>query len=226
VENKSGICAVSDEEKKILGKAGTGIVADALLMVGFEGGVEGIHPARGFEDVPLVGSACTVRFGVPDSDTPKLTTYGVIEHFPSGSILVMDAQGSPNHHYAGDNVGFYAKSRGLAGVVLFGGARDVAGWRKAGMPLYCTGLATKDKPAGTKVVGSQIPVEIGGVLVKPGDIIVGDEDGIVVVPREYLKATIEKIQIVSEVEADMRQAIEGGATGAEISEIVSRKKSK
>lgn len=226
MEEKIGMVAVKDEAMEILRKAGTGVVADALLMVGFEGGVEGIHPARGFEEIPLVGQACTILFGVPGPDTPKLTTYGVIEHLPPGTILVMDAQGSPNHHYAGDNVGSYAKRRGLKGVVIFGGGRDIAGWREAGMPLYCTGLATQDKPASMKVIGCQIPVEIGGVPVKPGDIIVGDEDGIVVVPQEHLEAAIEKILLILDVEADMQRAIGSGASGAEISKIISRKKPK
>lgn len=226
MEEKSGGVAVMEKATEILRKAGTGVVADALLMVGVEGGVEGIHPVRGFEDIPMVGPACTILFGVPGPDTPKLTTYGVIEHLPPGAILVMDAQGSPNRHYAGDNVGSYAKRRGLAGVVIFGGGRDVAGWREAGMPLYCTGLATKDKPANLKVIGFQVPVEIGGVSVKPGDIIVGDEDGIVVVPQEHLEVAIEKILLILEVEADMRRAIGSGAPGAEISKIISRKKPK
>jgi 4-hydroxy-4-methyl-2-oxoglutarate aldolase len=209
----------------VLQEAGTGVIADALALVGFQGGVEGIHPARGFEDVKLVGPVCTIQFGPPRPDTPKLTTYGIIEHLAPGSILVIDAKGEPTH-FAGDNVGSYAKGRGLLGVVIFGGGRDVAGWRQAGMPLYCTGLATKDKPASFRITGSQVPVEIGGVPVNPDDILIGDEDGIVVVPRERLEAVVEKVKLVSEVETAMQQAIARGASGAELSGIIARKKPK
>jgi 4-hydroxy-4-methyl-2-oxoglutarate aldolase len=200
------VCFVSEEVIHILKQAGTGVVADALAMIGVQGGVEGIHPARGFEDVKLVGPACTIQFGPPQPDTPKLTTYGIIEHLPPGGILVIDAKGSPNNHYAGDNIGSYSK------------------WREAGMPLFCTGLATKDKPATMKITGCQIPVEIGGVPIKPEDMIVADEDGVVVIPRENLDAVIEKVKLVLAVEADMQQAIGRGASGAEIAKIVARKK--
>lgn len=217
---------LSEEATSILKQAGTGVIADALAMLGFQGGAEGIHPARGFEEVKLVGPACTIQFGPPRPDTPKLTTYGIIENLPRGSILVIDAKGSPNNHYAGDNVGSYSKQRGLAGVVIFGAGRDVGGWREAGMPLFCTGLATKDKPADMRITGYQIPVEIGGVPVKPDDMIFADEDGVVVIPREILNAAIDKVKIMLEIEADMQQAIGRGASGAEISAIIARKKAK
>jgi len=210
----------------LLKQASTGVVADALAMIGIQGGVEGIHPARGFEEVKLVGPACTVQFGPPRPDTPKQTMYGIIEHLPPGGILVVDAKGSPHNHYAGDNIGSYSKWRGLAGVVIFGAGRDVAGWREAGMPLFCTGLATKDKPATMRITGSQVPVEIGGVPVKPEDIIVADEDGVVVIPRENLDAAVEKVKLVLGVEEDMQKAIGRGASGAEIAQIVVRKKPK
>ncbi len=217
---------VPEEVRTVLIQAGTGVIADALAMLGFQGGVEGIHPARGFEDIKLVGPACTIQFGPPRPDTPKLTTYSIIEHLAPGGILVIDAKGSPNNHYAGDNVGSYARQRGLAGVVIFGAGRDIGGWREAGMPLFCTGLATKDKPADMRITGSQIPVVIGGVPVNPGDMIFADEDGVVIIPHELLEATIEKVKIMLAIEADMQRAIGRGASGAEISAIIARKKAK
>ncbi|HWU38023.1 MAG TPA: hypothetical protein VN203_10290 [Candidatus Acidoferrum sp.] len=219
------VSSVPKEKLELLREAGTGVVVDALALVGFQGGVEGIHPARGFEDVKLVGPVCTIQFGLPRPDTPKLTTYGIIEHLPPASILVIDAKGEPTH-FAGDNVGSYSKLRGLTGVVVFGGARDVGGWRRAGMPLYCTGLATKDKPAHMRITGFQIPVEIGDVLVKPDDIIVADEDGIVIVPRESLDNVVEKVKLVLDVEVAMQEGIKRGASGAELSGIIARKKPK
>ena len=95
------------------------------------------------------------------------------------------------------------------------------------MPLFCTGLATKDKPADMKITGYQIPVEIGGVPVKPEDMIVADEDGVVVIPRENLNAAIEKVKIMlGRLRPTCSEAIGRGASGAEISEIIARKKPK
>lgn len=219
------VSSVPKKVLEVLKEASTGVITDALALVGFQGAVEGIHPARGFEDVKIVGPACTIQFGPPRPDTPKLTNYDIIENLPPGGILVIDAKGILNH-FAGDNVGSYCKWRGLAGVVIFGAARDVAGWRRIGMPLYCVGSATKNKPASIRITGYQIPVEIGGVLVKPDDIIVGDEDGIAVVPRESLDATVVKVNLIFDVEAAMQEAIQRGASGAEISGIIARKKAK
>jgi regulator of RNase E activity RraA len=221
----SDAARISAETVERLKQAGTGVVVDALALLGFQGGVEGIHPARGFEEVRLAGPASTIQFGLPRPDTPKLTTYGIIEYLPSGSILVIDAKGDPRH-FAGDNMGTFAKQRGLLGAVVAGGARDIAGWRRAGMPLYCMGLATKDKPADLRITGCQVPVEIGGVLVKPDDILVTDEDGIVAVPRESLEALLEKVTLVQDVEAAMQEAIARKASGAELAGIIARKKPK
>ncbi|HTU03685.1 MAG TPA: RraA family protein [Candidatus Sulfotelmatobacter sp.] len=221
----SKVSPIPEETMAMLRDAGTGVVSDALALAGVQGGVEGIHPARGFEDVRLVGPVCTMQFGLPRPDTPKLTTYGIIENLPPGAILVIDAKGLPVH-FAGDNVGSYAKSRGLTGVVVYGAARDVGGWRRAGMPLYCTGLATKDKPSSMRITGFQVPVEIAEVLAKPDDVLVADEDGIVIIPRERLEAVLEKVKLVCDVEACMQEAIVRGATGAELSAIIARKKPK
>jgi regulator of RNase E activity RraA len=221
----SHVSSVPKEVMEILREASTGVVADALAVIGFQGGVDEIHPARGFEDIKIVGPASTIQFGPPQPDTPKLTNYDIVETLSPGSILVIDAKGV-SAHFAGDNVASYCKWRGLSAVVLFGAARDVAGWRRMGMPLYCTGLATKDKPANMRITGYQIPVEIGGVLVRPGDLIVGDEDGIVVVPKESLEVLLEKVKLLFDVEAAMQQAIQRGASGKELSGIIARKKPK
>ena len=99
-------------------------------------------------------------------------------------------------HFTGDNQGECAKRQGLVGMVVYGGARDIAGYRTMGMPLYCTGSATVDKPSDIRIVGYNVPVEVGGVTVKPGDILIADEDGVVCIPTEALDATLEKLKII------------------------------
>lgn len=214
---------VSREALELLHKAGTGVVSDALAMIGVQGAVEGIFPARGFEDATTVGPAATVQCAPARPGSPKFTSYGVVENLSAGSVLVVDGKGIGNH-FVGDNVGNYAKQRGLVGVVVYGGARDLPGWRRLGMPLYCTTEATRARSAGLEITGYNVPVEIGGVLIKAGDIIVADEDGIVAIPLEVLDETLEKVRAVEEIEDAMQAAIESGAPAAELVRIVSRKK--
>jgi regulator of RNase E activity RraA len=89
---------------------------------------------------------------------------------------------------------------------VFGGARDLGGFREAQLPLYCTGSATRDKPLEFKLTAYNVPVHIGGVAVKHGDIIVADEDGVVVIP-EIFWMTVENLKFINTVEKEMEQAI-------------------
>ncbi len=203
----------------------SGMAADALAMAGVEGGILGIHPARGFEDAKIVGPATTVLFGQPQPGAPKLTMYRAIRNSLPGSVLVIDGKGHGGH-FTGDNQGECAKRRGLLGTVVYGGARDVAGYREMGMPIWCMGMATADKPKGLAIAGHNVPIEIGGVTVKPGDIIVADEDGVVAVPQELLGAVLENLKVIAEVEAGMEKAIKSDAPVEELETTIAKKKPK
>lgn len=208
---------------EILKQVTTGMVVDALAISGIQGGITGIRPARGFEDSKIIGPAMTVLFAPERPDCPKLNNYKVIRETLPGSVLVIDGKGIEGH-FTGDNQAECAKRQGLEAVVVYGGARDIAGYRRIGMPLYCTVPATPNKPGGIKLAAYNLPVEIGGAMVKPGDIIVGDEDGIAVIPVQYLETFLGNIAIMFEVEKEMEQAIQNDAPVEEISKILSKKK--
>ena len=216
---------VSAEALATLRSFSSGMVDDALLMAGIEGGILGIHPARGFEDAKIVGLATTVLFGRPEPGAPKLTMYRAIHNSTPGTVLVIDGDGLANH-FTGDNQGECAKRRGLLGTVVYGGARDVAGYLRMGMPLWCMGPGTADKPRGVGVVGHNVPIEIGGVQVKPGDVIVADEDGVVAVPQESMGAVLENLKVIAGVEESMEKAIQRDAPVEELEAIIARKKPK
>ena len=149
----------------------------------------------------------------------------MIRESTPGSVLVIDGKGAEGH-FTGDNQAACAKKQGLEAVVVYGGARDIAGYRKVGMPLYCTVPATPDKPGGFKLTAYNVPIEIGGAMIKPGDIIIGDEDGIAFIPAEMLDVFMENIKIMFEVEKEMQQAMQNEATVEEITKILSKKKSR
>jgi regulator of RNase E activity RraA len=209
----------------VLKSASSGMIADALAMAGIEGGILGIHPARGFEDARVVGPASTVLFGPPAPGAPKLSMYRAIRSAAPGSVLVVDGRGHGGH-FTGDNQGECAVRQGLIAVVVYGGARDVAGFRRMGMPLWCMGAATADKPRGVGVVGHDVPIEIGGVRVMPGDLIVADEDGVVAIPRESLGAVLDHMKVIAGVEEGMAQAIRRDAPVEELEAIIGRKRRK
>ncbi|MFH0824524.1 MAG: RraA family protein, partial [Pseudomonadota bacterium] len=197
---------LTSEAKEMLGRATTGMVNDALALLGFNGGISPIRPARGSEDFRVVGPAATVLFGSPRPGASKMTMYEAIRNSPPGSIMVVDGKGR-DAHFTGDNQGECAKRQGLAAMVVYGGARDIAGYRAMGVPLYCTGSSTVDKPHDMSIVGHNVPIEVNGVTVRPGDIIVADEDGVVCIPKESISATIEKLKIIHSVEEAMERRI-------------------
>jgi 4-hydroxy-4-methyl-2-oxoglutarate aldolase len=216
---------ISSEAMETLKQVSTGMVIDALAMAGIQGGVPDVRPARGAEDARVVGPATTILFGQPDPGAPKMSVYRAISNSEPGSVLVMDGRGL-NRHFTGDNQGEWAKRHGLLAVVVYGGARDIAGYRDMGMPLYCVGSATADKPKDLQVAGHNVPVDLGGIPVKQGDIIVADEDGVVVVPAEALGTVMDNLRIMFEVEEGMSRAIKAGAPVEEIEAVIAKKKPK
>ena len=217
--------SIPREAADALKKATTGMINDALALAGFNGGINGVRPARGSEDVTVLGRVATVLFGRPRPGSPTLSMYQTIRETPAGSVLLIDGKGM-DCHFTGDNQGECAKQQGLAAMVVYGGARDIAGYRAMGMPLYCTGSATVDKPSDIQIVGYNVAVEVAGVPVRPGDIIAADEDGVVCIPAEALALTLEKLRVIVEVEAAMEKAIAACAPLEEIKSIIAKKKPK
>ena len=215
--------AIPEGAWQTLEKASTGMVNDALGLIGIQGSVVGIRPVRGFEDTKIVGPASTVFLAPQHPDTPPKSMYAVIREQAEGNVWVIDG-GGEDAQFTGDNNGHCALRQGLAGFVVNGGARDVAGFRALGMPLFCTGAATRGK--NLQIAGVNVPIVVGGVTIRPGDILVADEDGIVSIPASRLDAVVERLKLVFEVERGMEEAIKRDAPVQEIAAILAKKKPK
>ena len=138
----------------------------------------------------FVGPAFTVRY-VPqredlnastDTVSPDSVVVKVMEQIPAGSVYVMDMQRDGSVGGLGDVLTTRLLKCGVVGVVADGGMRDVIGIKELGMPTFCSGPAAPASPSALMAVGLQETVGCGGVVVFPGDIVVADEDGVVVVP--------------------------------------------
>ena len=215
--------AIPAKAWQALEKASTGMVNDALALVGIQGSVVGIRPARGFEDTKIVGPASTVFLAPPHPDTPPKSMYAAIREQPRGNVLVIDGSGW-EANFTGDNNGHCALRRGLVGVIVNGGARDVAGFRALGCPLFSTGAATRVEKF--QITGVNVPIEVGRVTIRPGDIIVADEDGVVAIPASLLDTVVERLSTIFAVERDMEDALKRDAPVQEIAAIIARKKPK
>ena len=137
----------------------------------------------------IAGPAYTVRCGPGDN----LMLHAAIYRAPPGSVVVVDAAGDTNYAVAGGNVCAIAQRRGIAAFVIDGVIRDLAEIRENAFPVFARGVVpipgVKDLTAPLNA-----PVQCGGVHVGPGDVVVADEEGIVVVPSAKADAILAAAQ--------------------------------
>ena len=140
----------------------------------------------------LLGEAYTLRFVPYREDRDPLARLGddenparrAIEDTPPGQVLVMDAREVRDCGTMGDILAMRLKVRGVSGVVTDGGVRDADAVRGVGLPIFCAGPAAPATPSAHIPVDAQVPIACGGVAVFPGDVLMGDGDGVLVIPAE------------------------------------------
>jgi 4-hydroxy-4-methyl-2-oxoglutarate aldolase len=144
------------------------------------------------ETYKIAGRAYTVK--IPAGD--NLAVLRAIREASPGDILVIDAKADTYRAVAGDFVVGLAQTLGLQGIVVDGVIRDIQGIRELNFPVFARGTTVA---AGAKTGGGEtnVPISAGGVAIQPGDIIVGDVDGIVVVPQhkeqQILQAAYDRV---------------------------------
>jgi regulator of RNase E activity RraA len=149
--------------------------------------LQDVSPLR-FDQPRMVGIAYTMRF-IPfreDMNPPmglrKSVQPQAMEECPPGHVLVIDSRGDPRAASAGDLYIGRLAARGCSGIVTDGGFRDSEGILKTGLPTYQRRPTSPPSPIVHYPIDLNLPISCGGVAVYPGDIIVGDCDGVVVIP--------------------------------------------
>src|SRR5579863_6693239 len=146
----------------------------------------------------MVGAAVTCLAGPSDN----LALFGALHAAKKGDVLVAATDSFTGAAITGDLLLSMARNRGVAGLVTDGLARDLVGVLAVGLPVYCAGI-TANSPArnGPGAVG--LPIVIGGVVVASGDIVVGDRDGVVIVPLAQAQSVLGKLEDVRRAEAGL-----------------------
>lgn len=141
----------------------------------------------------LVGRAFTLRFvparedlATPESWSSPISTRAAIEDMPAGCVVVVDAMGVSDAGIFGDILCARMVKRGVAALVTDGVVRDLCGVLGTGLPVWCAGAAAPPSVAGLTFVDWQRPIGCGGVAVFPGDVVVADDDGAVLIPSALL----------------------------------------
>ncbi|MGJ7570942.1 RraA family protein [Variovorax sp. RB2P76] len=168
-------------------------------------GSVGLHPYHRPGHKTMAGTAVTVKTRGGDNLTPMRA----FEFCRPGDVLVIDAGGDITNAVIGGILSFYTATIGTAGLVLDGAIRDVAEIRERDYPVYARGVnhrgPYKDGPGEINV-----PVSVGGMIVNPGDIVVGDQDGLLAFSSDEAELLIEKARAHLETEARTIQAMKEG----------------
>ena len=195
--------------RSVLEKISAANLSDAL----HRGGVlEGLRPIdTGYR---MAGRAVTVRTYPGDWAKP----VEAIDVAEPGDVLVVDSGGVPPAVW-GELATHTAQNRGLAGLVCEGAVRDTADIRRLGFPVYARHqVPNAGEPKGFGEIG--VPVRVGGLRVAPGDWILGDDDGVVSVPKERAVEFGNRAMDVLERENRIRAEIQSGSTLAEVAELL------
>ena len=175
----------------------------------------GIHPLD--RHMQMAGRALTVACAAGDN----LTIHKAVVLAQPGDVLVINCGGYLNAGVFGEMLALSCMARGIAGVVIDGSCRDVNDLIELGFPTFVRGV----NPRGTikdtcGAVGGE--VLCGGVTVRSGDIVVGDCDGVVVIPQEEAEEILDKALAKKKREDEMRPLLRAGGTTAELLGLVDK----
>ena len=202
---------------EILSKITTATLTTILLKKGLRNvWMRNTRPLRPRQP-RLVGRAFTLRFvparedlATPESWSSPISTRAAIEDMPAGCIAVVDAMGVLDAGIFGDILCARMAKRHVAALVTDGVVRDVAGVLGTGLPVWCSGAAAPPSVAGLTFVAWQQPIGCGGVAVFPGDVVVVDDDGAVLIPAALLDEMLVLAPEQERLEAWIMGEVENG----------------
>ncbi|MBU1695835.1 MAG: RraA family protein [Proteobacteria bacterium] len=184
----------------------TPTISDALDKLGVPGGCHGIMPV--VSGVKMAGTAYTIRY-VPVGAV-RGTVGDYIDDVLPGDVVVLDNKGRTDCTVWGDILTITAKMKGIAGTVIDGVCRDIPTILKEKYPVFSCGRFMMTGKERVMVEATQVMVSIGKTQVKPGDIIIGDDSGVVVVPREMALKVLEIARAIEEAENFIVKAVQKG----------------
>jgi regulator of RNase E activity RraA len=200
---------LSASAREKLARCGAANISNSLLKRGFRNTfLSGLHPVSDGQPA-LVGPAYTVRFIPAREDLDSMALYQseqslhrrAIEECPPGAVLVMSTGGETRVSCMGDMMALRLRVRGVAGVVTDGGFRDSPGIRSTGLSCFQRETSGPATPILLRPVELNVPVGCAGVAVYPGDIVVGDAEGVVVIPAHLADEVADEALDAVEYEA-------------------------
>jgi len=157
----------------------------------------------------IVGRAITVRITPPDS----VLVHKVTELLEPGDVVVIDTGGDTRHAPVGEMVALAAKERGAAGIVIDGVCTDIVEIRQMQFPVFARGTSVlTTKLHGLNSGGINIPVSCGGVVVNPGDVVLADDNGVLILHPDVAASVVERARASDSREPETRTYLRQGGS--------------
>jgi 4-hydroxy-4-methyl-2-oxoglutarate aldolase len=197
-------------------KLSTTNIADALDAFGLKGATYGIRPM--WESAgKVVGRAVTVKL-VAAGLTKGKNHLGVkaIDAAQAGDVIIIDNSGRLDTSCWGGILANGAKMKGVSAVVVDGAVRDLDDCIEAGFPVYSRGTVVSTARGRIMEDATNVMIQIAGVQVRPGDVVMGDRSGIVIIPQEKIDEVLAKAEALYQKEEQMVAEIRAGASMLEV----------
>jgi regulator of RNase E activity RraA len=196
----------NDENIRRAAKLDATAISDALDRLGIPGQCLGIKPLD--HSFRLVGRAFTLLYAPAGS--PPGTVGDFIDDVPPGEVVVIDNGGRENATVWGDIMTMVAHERRIAGTVIDGACRDTHLALKLGYPMFSRSYSMRTGKDRVQLESIGSPVNIGDARVHTGDLIRGDSDGVVVIPRAHENQVLTIAEEIDEIEDQIRRAVQSG----------------
>ncbi len=200
---ESEVSATSRQRAAGLTTAGLSDALDRLAITGQVAGVRPLDPSYS-----VCGPAFTVKYRAVEVAGETVGDY--IDDVPPGSVVVIDNQGRTDCTVWGDILTETARTRGVIGTVVDGACRDAQWSVRTGYPVYALANWMRTGKDRVTVDAVQVRVQVGGVTIEPGDLGVGDRDGIVVLPMSRVMDVVELAESIEATEEQIRMAVRSG----------------
>ena len=201
------------EKIEYLKRVETGCIVDAFLKLGIDH--YSIDSLKAFgQSRKFAGAAHTAFMERPEREVKSYSRFDSIDQCEAGDVLV--TAGASGRIVTGDMFAKYAEHAGLAAWIIEGKIRDSEGIDGLPMCTCCEGASNYLWRHGTKITALDVPVKVCGTVICPGDILIGDSDGILVIPKERLDEVIHQVEYVVQVESEVDGIFERGENLAEL----------
>lgn len=200
-----------------LAKVDTCAVSDGMDRLGLTGATYGIRPM--WPCPKIVGRAVTMKIKPVGLDKPKqhLGTLPIDVAQP-GDVIVIDNGGRPDTSCWGGLLALAAKVKGISGVVIDGACRDIDESREIGFPVYARAAVPMTARGRIMQESYNQEIEFAGVQAHPGDLVIADGSGVVIIPRSKEEEVIREAEAVAATEAKMAESIRQGRSVLEVLE--------